>query len=158
MLDAHTREPITVITQRCLSVLRFCRWSKMVRHQKSALFCSEIRMERSHSIFCTNHHKIDIITTVLLYYCSLVGLNTSIQEKTVEFRAVLNAPNFASKFPNIPARRCFSKLVPKIWKLLGPQKFGAVSFRVLEPFPNLCSTGTQGRHKGVVRRATSPTQ
>ena len=37
-------------------------------------------MERSHSIFCTNRHKIEI-TTVR----SLVGLNTSIQEKTMEF-------------------------------------------------------------------------
>ena len=72
-----------VITQRCLSVLRFCRWSKLVRYQKSALFGSEIRMVRSHSIFCTNRHKIDIITT--RYCCSLVGLNTSIQERTVEF-------------------------------------------------------------------------
>ena len=27
MLDAHTREPITVITERYLGVLRFCRWS-----------------------------------------------------------------------------------------------------------------------------------
>ena len=33
-------------------------------------------------MFCTNRHKIDIITTV---YCSLMGLNTSIQEKTMEF-------------------------------------------------------------------------
>ena len=64
MLDAHTRELITIITQRYLSVLRFCRWSKLVRHQKSARFGSEIRMERSHSIFCTNRHKIDIISRV----------------------------------------------------------------------------------------------
>ena len=64
VLDAHTRKPITVITQRYLSVLRFCRWSKLGHHQKSALFGSGIRLERSHSIFCTNRHKIDI-TTVL---------------------------------------------------------------------------------------------
>ena len=31
-----------------------------MRHQKSALFGSEIRMERSHSTFCTNRYKIDI--------------------------------------------------------------------------------------------------
>ena len=27
VLDAHTREPITVITEKYLGVLRFCRWS-----------------------------------------------------------------------------------------------------------------------------------
>ena len=65
VLDAHTREPITVITQRYLGVLRFfCRWSQPGHHQKSALFISEICVERSHSMFCTNCHKIDI-TTVL---------------------------------------------------------------------------------------------
>ena len=37
-----------------------------MRHQKSALFGSEIRIKMSHSIICTNHHKTDIITTVLL--------------------------------------------------------------------------------------------
>ena len=79
MLDAYTRESITVIAQRYLSVLRFCRWSKLVRHQKPALFGSEIRMERSHSIFCTNRHKIDITL-----YCSLVGLNTSTEEKDIQ--------------------------------------------------------------------------
>ena len=42
-----------------------CRWSKLVRHETSALFGSEIRMERLHSIFCTNRHTIDIITFVL---------------------------------------------------------------------------------------------
>ena len=50
-------KPITVITQRYLSVLRFCRWSKLGHHQKWALLVSEIRVERSHSIFCTNRHK-----------------------------------------------------------------------------------------------------
>ena len=64
VLDAHTREPITAITQRYLSVLSFCRWSKLGHRQKSALFGSEIRVERSHSIFCTNLYKINI-TTVL---------------------------------------------------------------------------------------------
>ena len=42
VLDAHTREPITFITQRYLDVLRFCRWPKLVRYKKSALFGSEI--------------------------------------------------------------------------------------------------------------------
>ena len=63
VFDAHTREPITVITQRYLDVLRFCRWSQPGHHQKSALFISEIRVERSHSMFCTNCHKIDRLTT-----------------------------------------------------------------------------------------------
>ena len=71
VLDTHTREPITVITQRYLGVLRFCRWSQPGHHQKSALFISEIRVERSHSMFCTNCHKIDITTG----YCSLVEMN-----------------------------------------------------------------------------------
>ena len=72
MLDAHTREPITVNTQRYLSALRFfSRWFKLVRHQKSALFGSENRVERSHSIFRTNHHKFDI-TTVLYIVCMCV--------------------------------------------------------------------------------------
>ena len=65
VLDAHTREPIAVITKRCLSVLRFYRWSKVVRNQKSALFGSEICVKRLHSIFCTNRHKIDITTVAL---------------------------------------------------------------------------------------------
>ena len=58
----HICEPITVITQRYLGVLRFCRWSQPGHHQKSALLISEIRVERSHSMFCTNCHKIDITT------------------------------------------------------------------------------------------------
>ena len=33
----------TVITERYLSVIRFCRWSKLGHHQKSALFDSETR-------------------------------------------------------------------------------------------------------------------
>ena len=45
VLGAHTREPITVITQRYLSVLRSCGWSKHVRHQKSALFGSLVLRE-----------------------------------------------------------------------------------------------------------------
>ena len=40
--------------------------SKLVRHQKSAPFDSEIRMERLHSMFCTIRHKIDMITTTVL--------------------------------------------------------------------------------------------
>ena len=66
VLDAHAREPITVITQRYLGVLRFCRWSKLGHHQKLALFISEFRVERSHSMFCTNRHKIDITTSPVL--------------------------------------------------------------------------------------------
>ena len=54
VLDAHTREPITVITERYLGVLRFCRWSQPGHNQKLAQFTSEIRVERSHSMFCTN--------------------------------------------------------------------------------------------------------
>ena len=57
VLDAHTREPVTVITQWYLGVLRFCRWSQPGHYEKSALFISEIRVERSHSMFCTNCHK-----------------------------------------------------------------------------------------------------
>ena len=66
VLDAHTREPITVITERYLDVLRFGRWSQPGHNQKLAQFISEIRVERSHSMFCTNCHKIDITTG----YCS----------------------------------------------------------------------------------------
>ena len=62
VLDAHTREPITVITERYLGVLRLCRWSQPGHNQKLAQFISEIRVERSHSMFCTNCHKIDITT------------------------------------------------------------------------------------------------
>ena len=62
VLDAHTREPIIVIIERYLGVLRFCRWSQPGHHEKLALLISEIRVERSHSMFCTNYHKIDITT------------------------------------------------------------------------------------------------
>ena len=62
VLDAHTRKPITVITERYLGVLRFCRWSQPGRNQKLAQFISEIRVERSYSMFCTNCQKIDITT------------------------------------------------------------------------------------------------
>ena len=65
VLDAHTREPITVITHRYLSILSFCIWSKFGHHQKSAPFGSEIRVERPHSTFYTKRHKIDITTVVL---------------------------------------------------------------------------------------------
>ena len=60
VLDAHTCEPITVITEIYLGVLRFCRVSQPGHNQKLAQFISEIRVERSHSMFCTNCHKIDI--------------------------------------------------------------------------------------------------
>ena len=71
VLDAHTREPTTVLTQRYLGVLRFCRWSQPGHNQKSALFISEIRVETSHSMSCTNCHKIDITTE----YCSWVEIH-----------------------------------------------------------------------------------
>ena len=66
VLDAHTREPITVITERYLGVLRFCRWSLPGHNQKLAHLISEIRVERTLLMFCTNCHKIDITTE----YCS----------------------------------------------------------------------------------------
>ena len=61
VLDAHTCEPITVITERCLVVLRFCRWSQPGHNHKLAHLTSEIRVEISHLMFCTNCYKIDII-------------------------------------------------------------------------------------------------
>ena len=73
VLDAHTREPITVITERYPGVLRlFCRWSQPGHNQKLAHSIAEICVERSHSMFCTNCHKIDIITTE---YCSWVEIH-----------------------------------------------------------------------------------
>ena len=60
VLDAHTREPITVSAERYLGILRFCRWSQPGHNQKLAHLISEIRVERSHLMFCTNCHKIDI--------------------------------------------------------------------------------------------------
>ena len=72
VLDAHTREPITVITERYLGVLRFCSWSQPGHNQKLAHLISEIRVERSHLMFCTNCHKIDITTG---YYCSWVEIH-----------------------------------------------------------------------------------
>ena len=71
VLDAHTRETITVITERYLGVLRFCRWSQPGHNQKLAHLISEIRVERSHLRFCTNCHKIDITTG----YCSWVEIH-----------------------------------------------------------------------------------
>ena len=71
VLDAHAREPITVITKRYLGVLRFCRWSHPGHNQKLAQFISEIRVERSHSMFCTNCHKVDVTTE----YCSWVEIH-----------------------------------------------------------------------------------
>ena len=53
-----------------LGVLRLCRWSQPGLYQNSALFISEIRVERSHSMFCTHCHKIDITTG----FCSWVEI------------------------------------------------------------------------------------
>ena len=71
VLDAHTREPITVITEGYQGVLRFCRWSQPGHNQKLAHLISEIRVERSQLMFCTNCHKIDITTG----YCSWVEIH-----------------------------------------------------------------------------------
>ena len=72
VLDAHTREPITVITERYLDVLRLCRWSQPGHNQKLAHLISEIRVERvPHLMSCTNCHKIDITTG----YCSWVEIH-----------------------------------------------------------------------------------
>ena len=79
VLDAHTREPTTIITERYLGVLRFCRWSQPGHNQKLAHLISEIRMERSHLLFCTNCHKIDITTG----YCSWVEIHPYKKEKTI---------------------------------------------------------------------------
>ena len=68
VLDAHTRETITVITERCLGVLCFRRWSQPGHNQKLAHLIPEIRVEISHLMFRTNCHKIDITTG----YCSWV--------------------------------------------------------------------------------------
>ena len=74
VLDAHTREPIPVITERYLSVLRFCRWSQPGHNQNLAHFIAEIRVERSHSMFCTKQivTKSTLITTG---YCSWVEIH-----------------------------------------------------------------------------------
>ena len=72
VLDAHTCKPITVITERYLDVLRFCRWSQPGHNQKLAHLISEIRVERSHLMFCTNCHTIYITTG----YCSWVEIHT----------------------------------------------------------------------------------
>ena len=71
VLDAHNREPITVITEGYQGVLRFCRWSQPGHNQKLAHLISEIRVERSQLMFCTNCHKIDITTG----YCSWVEIH-----------------------------------------------------------------------------------
>ena len=62
VLDAHTREPIMVIPDRYLGVLRFYRWSQPGHNQNLAHLIPEIRLERSHLMFCTNCHNIDITT------------------------------------------------------------------------------------------------
>ena len=71
VLDAHTHEPITVITERYLGVLRFCRWSQPGHNLKLAHLIPDIRVDRSHLMFCTNCHKIDITTG----YCSWVEIH-----------------------------------------------------------------------------------
>ena len=71
VLDEHTREPITVIAEIYLGVLCFCRWPQPGHNQKLAHFISDIRVERSHLMFCTNCHKIDITTG----YCSRVEIH-----------------------------------------------------------------------------------
>ena len=54
VLDAHTREPITVTTESYLDVLRFCRWPQPGHNQKLAHLISEIRLERLHlTEFCS---------------------------------------------------------------------------------------------------------
>ena len=53
VLDAHTREPITVIAERYVGVLRFCRWSQPGHNQKLAHLISEIRVERCSVQFVT---------------------------------------------------------------------------------------------------------
>ena len=60
-------------SKRYLSVLRFCRWSKLVRHQKSAFFGSKIRMERPHSIFSNPWHLSIFLWTSLAYRCKMFG-------------------------------------------------------------------------------------
>ena len=45
VLDAHTREPITVTPERYLGVLRSCRWSQPGHNQKLAHLISEIRVK-----------------------------------------------------------------------------------------------------------------
>ena len=82
VIDTHTREPIRVVTERYLGVLRFCRWSQPGHNQKLAQFISEFRVERSHSVFCTNCHKIDITTG----YCSWVEMSRKASEARVDTR------------------------------------------------------------------------
>ena len=50
------------ITERYLGVLHFCRCPQPGHNQKLAHLISEIPGERSHLMFCTNCHKIDITT------------------------------------------------------------------------------------------------
>ena len=77
VLDAHTREPTTVLTERYLSILHFCRWSQPGHNQKLAQSISEIRVEKSHSMFCTNCHKVDITTG----YCSWVEIHLHMKKQ-----------------------------------------------------------------------------
>ena len=72
VLDAHTREPVTVITERYLGVLRFCRWPQPGNNQKLAHLISEIRVERSLDVLYKlpqNRHNY------CAGYCSLVEIH-----------------------------------------------------------------------------------
>ena len=88
VFDAHTREPITVITERYLGVLRFCRWSQPGHNQKLAQFISEIRVEISHSMFCTNCHKIDMYWFILERTGS-ERIETTIRKRQLGFAGAL---------------------------------------------------------------------
>ena len=80
----------------------------------------------------------------------------------ITVRAVLNNPNSASEFSNFQnfgnRKEPFFQSISKTLEATGALKSGDVNFQNFRPFPNLCSTDTQGRHKGVVRRTTSRTQ
>ena len=81
VLDAHIREPITVITERYLGVLRFCRWSQPGHHQKSALIISKIRVEITLDVLyklSQNRHNYWV------EYCSWVEIHPY-KKKTKEF-------------------------------------------------------------------------
>ena len=79
VLDAHTREPTTVITERYLGVLRFCRWSQPGHNQKLAHSISEIRVEITLDVL----YKLP--QNRYNYWVPYLGGNTSIQEKAIEF-------------------------------------------------------------------------
>ena len=66
VLDAHTCEPITVITERYLGVLRFCRWSQPGHNQKLAHLISEIRVDTLDVLYklSQNRHNYWVLTVV----------------------------------------------------------------------------------------------